>query len=58
MRTLRQGYASIPLSSGLLNLAPGPRAGGHLDLPAGDNELPETANPITECDCVRSYGRS
>jgi hypothetical protein len=42
----------------LLNLAPGPRAGGHLDLPAGDEELPETADPITECDGVRSYGRS
>jgi hypothetical protein len=42
----------------LLNLAPGPHTGGHLDLPAGDEELPATANPITECDCVRSYGRS
>ena len=47
-----QGPLSRPL-----NLAPDRRAGGHLDLPAGDKELPETANPITECDCVRSYGR-
>ena len=23
-----------------------------------DKKLPETANPITECECVRSYGRS
>ena len=38
----------------LLNLAPDPRAGGHLDLPAGDKELPETAHPITECDRMRS----
>ena len=38
----------------LLNLAADPRAGGHLDLPAGDKELPETANPITECDSMRS----
>jgi hypothetical protein len=22
------------------------------------NNCPETANPITECDCIRSYGRS
>src|SRR5712691_8172329 len=28
----------------LLSLASGPRAVGHLDLPAGDKELPETAN--------------
>ena len=42
----------------LLNLAPGPRAGGHLDLPAGDKELPDVADAITECDCVRSCGRS
>ena len=41
----------------LLNPALGPRAGEHLDLPAGDKELPETANPIAECDCVRSYGQ-
>jgi len=27
---------------------------GHLDLPAGDKELPETAHPITECDRMRS----
>jgi hypothetical protein len=37
---------------------PGPAAGEHLDLPVGDKELQETANPITECDCMRSYGRS
>lgn len=53
----------------LLNLAPDPRAGGHLNLRAGDKELPETANPITECDgmrrgavpdppSTRHYGRS
>ena len=57
MWTLRQDYASIPLSSGCSIFA-GPRAGGHLDLPAVDKELRETANPLTECDCVRSYGRS
>ena len=39
----------------LLNRAPGGRPGGHLHLPAGDKELSETANPITECDRVRSY---
>jgi len=38
----------------LLNLAPDPRAGGHLDLSAGDKELPEAAHPITECDRMRS----
>ena len=40
MRTLRQDYASILLSSVLLSLAPGRRPGGHLDLPAADKELP------------------
>ena len=52
------GLREHPALLRLLNLSPGPRADGHLDLPAGDKELPETANPITECDCVRSYGRS
>ena len=47
------GLREHPTLLRLLNLAPGP-----LDLPAGDKELPETANPITECDCARSYGRS
>lgn len=54
MRTLRQDSLSIPLLR-LLNLAPGSHAGGHLDRPAGDKEPSETANPITECDQVRSY---
>ncbi len=52
--------ASAPLrehpgSPRLLNLAPDPRAVGQVDLPAGDEELLETANPITECDRLRSY---
>src|SRR5258708_11147235 len=55
MRTLRQDCVSIQAFLRLLNLAPGPRAVGHLDLPAGDKELPEMANPITECDRVRTY---
>ena len=53
MRTLRQGYVSIPFFS-LFNVAPGSRAGGHLDLFAGDAELQEAASPIMECDRVRA----
>jgi hypothetical protein len=47
-----------PLSSGcsvLRRVLVRLTAGGHLDLPAGDKELRETANPITECDRVRRY---
>jgi hypothetical protein len=31
----------------------------HWNLPTcGYDELPETASPVTECDCPRSYGRA
>ena len=55
--------ASAPLhehpgSPRLLNLAPDPRAVGQVDLPAGDEELLETANPITECDVPAKLSRS
>ena len=55
MRTFRYHYMSIPALLRLLNLAPHPRAVSQVDLPAGDEELLETANPITECDRLRSY---
>ena len=54
MRTLRQDYVSIPLSSGcsILRRVLCWRPSGSA---AGNKELSETANPITECDRVRSY---
>jgi hypothetical protein len=58
MRTLRQDYASIPLSSGCSILRRVLVLAVIWICPLGDKEMPETANPITECDCVRSYGRS
>ena len=40
----------------LLDLAPDPRAGGHLDLPAGDEELPDRrptrSRNVTACGAV------
>ena len=48
------GYVPFTQITDQRNAEPDPRAGGHLDLPAGEKELPETAHPITECDRMRS----
>ena len=48
------GYVPFTRITDQRNTEPDPRAGGHLDLPAGEKELPETAHPITECDRMRS----
>jgi hypothetical protein len=58
MRRLRQDYASIPLSSGCSALRRVLVLAVNWICPSAIRELPETANPITECDCVRSYRRS
>src|SRR6516162_8842093 len=46
MRTLRQDSVSIPLLL-LLDLAPGSRAAGHLDRPAGDTRWPHQLSQAT-----------
>jgi len=55
VRTLRQDYVSIRLVSGCSILRQVLVLAAIWDLHAGDQEPPETANSITECDCVRGY---